>query len=162
MATKKTPAALEKRMREIQRELSLVNSDIKTLSKSVESPDRPIDVSRLKSVRMMEKAPAPAVEPRRLPQAPVAPAMMPPPPAGVHSARPEAAQPAAQDDSANSAGNRSVYDVRFKDYLASSFEAQTRRPLRREREGQKRDAIVMIAVIALIIILILLYGRPFG
>ncbi|MBA4387415.1 MAG: hypothetical protein C0404_05500 [Verrucomicrobia bacterium] len=149
MTQKRAPQPLEKRMREIQEELSLVNGDIRTLKKAIAKPDKPLDVSKLRTVRLPDPS---APQERELPgMAEPRAVSQPRPVAPAHQPEPEA-RPAAQQPSQRQPPNKSVYNERFGDYLASSFEARTARPLRHEREVQKRNAIIMVVIIVIMIV----------
>jgi len=159
---KKKSSALDKRIQKIQEQMENVNHDLRLLSKFVEKPSRPMDLSKLKAV-----APEQVVTP--LPVAPTRRGSLPPgrqttspiprtmaaqPPLGGGPA-PAAATAAMQDAkldvrAAGYRGATNAYDERFADYLASSFQAA--RPLRQERRIQRNKAIVMIVVVAFLLI----------
>ena len=149
---KKPSSSLDKRVQRIQEEMDRVEHDLRLLSKFVEKPNRPVDLSRLKSV---------GVEPNRedlVPAAPkrglVAPVAVPRPVAAPPS--PSAARPAVVEPRADArayVGKSNPYDERFADYLASSFQAA--RPLRQERAIQRNKAIMMMVVVAVLAILVL-------
>lgn len=147
-------------MREIQEELDLVNGDIRTLQKAVKRPDKPIDVSKLKTIKPPERQPEPARG-----HSFEAPEQVAPPPYQSESTPVEPQDQSAGDRQAPKlTGKRSVYDDRFADYLASSFEAQSLRPLKHERDVQKKKAIWMVIILVAVILWVIgaVYGRAAG
>lgn len=153
---KKKSSALDKRIQRIQEEADRVDHDLRLLSKFVEKPTRPTDLSRLKSVTF-EPARPPA-SPAVVRRGPAAPGRMPlqsPLSAGSVPATmgPETVSEPRSESRGHHGGKAGAYDERFADYLASSFHAS--RPLRQERRIQRNKVVVMTIVVAMLLIWVL-------
>ena len=128
----KKPTAFDRRIKRIERELSEVNHEIRSLTKSVEKSGRSLDMARLQAMR------------RGGVQSPVETV-----PGAARAPAPEreaAPQPVAR----NRPGQR---PDRLVDYLATSVEAI--RPLRHERLIQRNKAIVMIVFVLVVLAAVL-------
>jgi len=155
---RKKSSALDKRIQKIQEQMDNVDHDLRILSKFVEKPSRPMNLSKLKSVAVSPAAePVPAVMTRiasPLPARRAAPVSRPvssPPPLSRGPA-PATAPVAVPDPKLDARGGyrpANAYDERFADYLASSF--QGARPLRQERRIQRNKAIAMIVVVVFLL-----------
>ena len=142
--------ALKRRLREIRRELSALNQDVRALE------------------RGKPRVSVPRAEPRRAQAAGVA-AGPEARPGQVRLERPEVREPELPDDMGVSSADRPedvsqreeqeravkargeyLRDDRFADYLASSFHAV--RPLRHERRLQRNKAILLTVVVLAIVV----------
>jgi len=157
---KKKSSALDKRIQKVQEQMDSVGHDLRLLSRFVEKPNRPVDLSKLKSVTP-EQVAAPltsarirqgSVPPgRRSPPASRTMAAPPPLSAGPAPAAAPAAGPAPKVDArAGYRGAGNAHDERFADYFASSFEAS--RPLRQARRILRNKVIAMIVVVVFLVI----------
>jgi hypothetical protein len=142
----KKESALERRKRQVARELELLNDDIRTLRKCVQKKPERLGNVRLKSseVRAPEPPrPAPA-RPAAAVEARVAEPVPVEPPASV--------APAARHEPPSRAPAVGGEWTRFRserltEYLAGSV--QTMQPLRHERHIQRNKAIFMLTIVAL-------------
>ncbi len=132
---KETP--LDRQKRKVEKELSLVNSDIRYLSKILEKPGKPADLSMLKSAKPRPE-PGPAL----------------PPPVAEPPAHEDAKPRAEAEESPRGVQQRArIYDERFSDYLATNL--QSGPPLRNEKRLQRNKAIMMIIFFLVILLLVL-------
>jgi hypothetical protein len=115
----KKSSSLDKRIKQVKKELSAVDSNIKALSKSV---DRRKGHTTVRGDKQTGST-TPAAGAR----------------AGKKTAEAHVKEVRYQP--------QRIYDQRFADYLASSF--QTVRPLRHERRVQRNKAIVMVLFVLL-------------
>ncbi len=127
---------LEGRLKQIRKELSLIDKDLKSLSGSAShsSPDKP--KPRIRSKELREK-----VERKSAPTAVQEPLREVPPPKSKKSVL------------APSASVKMDNDGRFLDYLSSSFNSN--RPLGQERRIQRNKAVLMLIIVLFILFLVL-------
>jgi hypothetical protein len=145
-------SALERRKRRIERELTLLDDDIRTLKQCVRRPER-LGAVRLKSAPLTAPEDAAASdEPARTPRAEHPPT--PPqraaanPPAGAEA--PAARPPLRPRRAPLEDGDWQRFrNERLTEYLADSV--QTIQPLRYERDVQRNKAIVMLVVVLLVL-----------
>lgn len=121
----KRPSALERKIKRVRKELALVDSELRTLTKFVEKPGMSADLAQLKATPKEE-----ALSTR-----------FQSPPSTHSEGLQSASQPRQRITQHQKEPERSK-DDRFADYLASSF--QTVQLLRRERSKQRTKAIVML------------------
>jgi len=163
---KKRPV-LDERLKRIEKELSLVDSDIQALSKTVTKADGPTGFVRLRSAtRQRDSDAAPGRERK---------GSLPSPEAGTSDMESDGSaaetvgdgpSPGARElgEAPNSeiqaetrrresARQSSIRDERFSDYLASSF--QQVGPLRHERRIQRNKAILMVVLVLLVLFWVL-------
>jgi hypothetical protein len=145
-------SALERRKRRIERELGMLDDDIRTLKKCVRCPDR-LGAVRLKSVARAEpEAPSAAAAPPPVETSAAAPpraepvAARPPPRAEPSHSRPPRRQRLAPLEDGDW---RRFRNERLTEYLADSV--QTIQPLRYERNVQRNKAIVMLVIVGLVL-----------
>jgi hypothetical protein len=120
-------SALDRKIKRLGKDLSLVESEIRTLSKFIEKPEKAGRLARLSKTVKPEKKPETTRETQKY---------------GNLGKKPET-QPQPQKDTSK------VYEERFKDYLASSF--QTVQVLRRERSMQRYKAIFSVILFLLVL-----------
>lgn len=150
-------SALERRLRELKKESSLVRDDIRSLSKALKTTDDHVSIPRLKSDRYARPAVPPPT--RRDPVA--APA---PPPAaageqhaphaglfewakGAAGREPKPGRPAPPEPVNGGPRNTAVrQDERFANYF-STGNFLGGKPLKRERSVQRNRAIVMLVAV---------------
>ena len=153
-------SALERRLKELQKESDLVRSDIKVLNKVVKNPEGFSQMPRLKSERADEPISPPV---REDPVARSRAAAQEPPPAGPHDdlfgapprmdvtrglgrgpTAPTPVEPAA-------AGRRPVAkDERFANYFSSGGFLGGPRPMKQEKNVQRNKAVFMVAVVVVV------------
>jgi len=158
----KKSSSLDQRLKRVEKELSMIDDDIRTLSKCVEHPERSPEKPRLKSRKLARETESP------VPESPVfeqreETVRQPPPPAHEPVPRPERAE--EQDDEptepvekkasprrraakASSPGDQFRRD-RLSEYLSGSIESV--QPLRQERHVQRNKAIVMVVIVILVL-----------
>jgi hypothetical protein len=132
----KKHSALDRKLKRIEKDISLVDSEIKTLSRFVERPDKSKLAGRQKQENRQAE-PENRPETREKPAAPQKPAEAP-----KHAIPGKKPEPPPQKDT------NKVYEERFADYLASSF--QTVQILRREKSIQRNKAIVAWIIVLLL------------
>lgn len=140
MSDKKRQSALERRMREIDEELSSVTRDVETLEQALDK----VDLTALMPPAEQEAPPAAApVTPRgAAPGGPAAGNAA----AGLRSApSPTPVEPAPREKGPPSK------DTRFATYYMSREFNSHSRPLRRERSVQRNKAIFMSVAAALVV-----------
>lgn len=132
-------SVLDKRLKEIQKELSMVEGDIRSLSKAAKNPESAVELSRLfpeggQAQRRVVKKKEEATQQNNMEN--------------------------AEKKSVGKDGMRKeknmMRDKRFLSYLMSSGFQPTVRPLRHERRLQRNKAIVMV-VFALLVLLWVLF-----
>jgi hypothetical protein len=136
----KKSSILDRKIKRIGKDLSLVESEIKTLSKFVEKPEKTAPPARLSKPLTPEKKPDTHVTHARPEITHEIPKY------GTPGKKPETQAQSTQDTS-------KVYEERFKDYFASSF--QTVQVLRREKSMQRNRAIFMVIIVALVLWLLI-------
>lgn len=141
-------SVLERRKRDLARELKRVKADLGYLSRTLEDPEAEVDLSRLRSRREEDarRGAKPAETSRIRSSAPVGEGG-----AGGGARRVSPGTPDAPHARRNPAPDERE---RLADYLSSSFEPV--RPLRHERRLQRNKAIVML-VFALLVLLWVLF-----
>ncbi len=152
--SKSKHSLVERRLKELEKEASLVKGDIKTLSKAIKKPDGSDVLSRLRSGRApaaaipapMRRDPAagatvarPAAPHDDAPLAPPAPASM---PEKLASLLPPM-HPAPETELKNKSV---IKDERFASYFSSGSFMEAR-PLRQEKNVQRNKAIFMIVLV---------------
>ena len=139
-------SVLERRKKNLARELKRVKADLGYLSRALEDPEAEVDLSRLRSRR--EESVRRGTEPARTrPAAPVAED-------GDTGDGPRRGSPGSPDAPRVRRVPAPDERERLADYLSSSFEPV--RPLRHERRVQRNKAIVML-VFALLVLLWVLF-----
>ncbi len=139
-------SSIEQRIKEIKKELSAVNSDLKSLSKSVEKGDfvklpktksyeqgGPVSVSAAPatmSQKTVVQTAASRTEPVALPTT----------------------SPALSREQAQAA--RRDRDPRLADYLSANYDTSVR-PMKYERKLQRNKAIVMVVIVAILLFFVL-------
>ena len=130
---------LDKHIKRIEKEISLVDKDIRYLSKVLEKPgSKEADLSLLKSVDRTR--PQPRQPPVQIPKK------------HVDTERPVDSIAGHENQAAGFDAHGKEHDERFADYLATNFSDVP--PLRYEKNVQRNKAIM--AVIALLLVLFLL------
>jgi len=137
-------SVLKKKQKQIEKELSSVSSDIRSLSKSVGS----------KPARRRKEPPKPPADPGHI---------NPTIGMGEDGLLGQSLSKSGYDDvpgTPRKPGNRptKLHDERFVGYLANSFDSM--RPLRHERKIQRNKAVVMV-VFVLLLLFWLLYRQFF-
>jgi hypothetical protein len=141
----KKHSALDRKLKRIEKDLSLVDSEIKTLSRFVERPDK----SKLAGSHKQENKQA---EPENRPEIKGKPTAQKPAEAPKHAVPGKKPEPPPQKDPSK------IYEERFADYLASSF--QTVQILRREKSIQRNKAIVAWIIVILLAWLLVNHFLP--
>lgn len=138
----KKPTALERRKKQVDRELGLLHDDIRTLKKCVEKPGRLSEV-RLKSAERQSGA-----KERQARSEPVQARISTPVAAEPRAAT--APRPESLRRTPATGGDWSRFrSERLTEYLAGS--AQTMQPLRHERHIQRNKAILMLVIVAVVL-----------
>jgi len=130
----KKSSVLDRKIKSIGKDIALVESEIKTLSKFVEKPEKAASLERLGRTMTPERKPGAQAKPEMARENP------------KYGNPGKKTEPQAQHQNDTS----KVYEERFKDYLASSF--QTVQVLRRERSIQRNKAIFMLIFVVLVIL----------
>jgi hypothetical protein len=141
----KKHSALDRKLKRIEKDLSLVDSEIKTLSRFVERPDK----SKLAGRHKQENKQA---EPENKPEIKEKPIAQKPAETPKHAVPGKKPEPPPQKDPSK------IYEERFADYLASSF--QTVQILRREKSIQRNKAIVAWIIVILLAWLLVNHFLP--
>ena len=161
MPPSKKPSIFEKKLRELEEQASLVESDIRSMQRVLKKPGS----AELPSLRSNQP------EPRRVePPAPVEPLPPPPapkmvePPAPGKKPAPEGELFGADEVAAARAGKPAVLDTRsrkappgserFASYLSSGSFGRSR-PLTQEKRIQRNKAVFMLIFVALIAFLLI-------
>jgi len=124
------PSLADRKLKRIEKELAMLDKEIHILSKFVEKPGKST-VARLKAMeaaadtKAKGSAEGPASGPSR-----------------SRIAGRQSEKPAPRD-------TNTVYEERFADYLASSF--QTVQVLKHEKNIQRNKAIVMVVIVVLVL-----------
>ena len=130
---RKKSSILEKRIKKIRRELSSVNSNIRSLSKQQAAPS---------DDENLYEAEVPAPAPRRVQKREAA----------ASAQKPEGEKVGPQEEVRLEDLRNKIHDERFVDYLSSSFEGV--RPLRYERRIQRNRTIIKFIVVVIVIIIL--------
>ncbi len=151
-------SALERRLKELQKESELVRSDIKVLNKVVKNPDGFAHIPKLRSEREVEPI-APPV--REDPVLRARGTVQEPPRAGPHDdlfgIPPKVepvrgwGRPSAPAEPAAGVRPRSVpKDERFANYFSSGGFLGGPRPMKQERNVQRNKAVFMIMAVIVV------------
>jgi hypothetical protein len=154
-SSKKT--ALERRLKELQKESELVRGDIKLLNRVVKNPGGFARIPKLRSEREAKPIPPPvredpvSREPAEAPEPPAGPhddlfGFVPKPELGRSGGRP----PAAADAGAGARSKVVSKDERFANYFSSGGFLGGPRPLKQERNVQRNKAVFMIVVVIVV------------
>jgi hypothetical protein len=130
---KKKKSVLDERIVRLQRELSAVRGEMRALAKDVDESGAP-QVTRPPARYRRRQEPPWESEP--------------PPPSEAAPEKP--VRPVSHERSPEEI--KSMYEKRFADYLASSFQQMP--PLRHERSIQRNKALFMVAFAVVILILL--------
>jgi hypothetical protein len=155
-SSKKT--ALERRLKELQKESELVRSDIKVLNKVVKNPDGFAQIPKLRSERQ-----APPIAPplREDPVAKARAAAQELPPAGPHDdlfglppkvepVRGWGRPPVSPEPNVGAKGKAAPKDERFANYFSSGGFLGGPRPMKQERNVQRNKAVFMVIVVIVV------------
>lgn len=126
---------LEGRLKQIRKELSLIDKDLKSLSGSASHASSGAPKPRIRSRELREKVERNTASPLREARAEVSPVK------------------SKKTGFAPSANAKLDNDGRFLDYLSSSFNSG--RPLGQERRIQRNKAILMLIIVLFILFLVL-------
>jgi len=124
---------LDERIARLKRELSSVEGELRTIAGDVDETGKP---RAARPPARYHRRPAPPPEPEPLP---VNDGVLAKPPRQAPYER-------------SPAEIKQMYEKRFADYLASSFQQMP--PLRHERSIQRNKALIMVALVVVIVILL--------